>query len=201
MSEPNIIFQQNKKSGVIYAYEDRPYWDPEKQQSRSNRKLLGKVDSSTGDIVPTRGRKTKEVVIQTQEVPTYSIDAGKIINKVLTFLMLFMCETLAKRIVSMLLIVAGLPEGQVAESAGLCDKSVRTLKKGLENEEVDNLFHVSGGGRKRKLIDMEELVIEDINNNTYHSHQQIADMIHEKYGIRVSLPVIGRLLKKTESKD
>jgi transposase len=63
------------------------------------------------------------------------------------------------------------------------------------------MFHVAGGGRKRKLLDLEESIVKEINNNNYHSHQQIADMIHEKYGIRVSLPVIGRLLKKTESDD
>jgi transposase len=59
------------------------------------------------------------------------------------------------------------------------------------------LFHVGGGGRKRKLVDVEDAIIEEINNNHYHSHQQIADMIRERYGIKVSLPVISRLLKKT----
>ena len=61
MGEPNVVYQKNKKSGVIYAYENRSYWDPEKKQSRANRKLLGKVDPLTGNIVPTRGRsKSKE---------------------------------------------------------------------------------------------------------------------------------------------
>ena len=44
---------------------------------------------------------------------------------------------------------------------------------------------------------MEPAIIEEINSNNYHSHQQIADMVLEKYGIKVSLPVISRLLKKT----
>ena len=55
--QPNVIYQKNKKSGTIYAYEDHPYWDSEKKQSRSKRKCLGKVDPQTGKIVPTRGRK------------------------------------------------------------------------------------------------------------------------------------------------
>ena len=69
----------------------------------------------------------------------------------------------------------------------------------LENGELDKIFHVGGGGRKGKLVDFEESIINEINTNNYHSHQQIADMIHETYGIKVSLPAIGRLLKKTGS--
>ena len=198
MAKSSIVYLRNSKSGTVYAYENHPYWDPEKKQSRSKRILLGKVDPLTGEIVPTRGRKAKDKTNteKVEETPPYSIDAAPIINKVLVFLMLFICETLAKRIVGMVLIAVGVPDNKVAELLGLCDKSVKTLRKGLEGGEFNGMFHVAGGGRKRKLSDVEELIFEEINNNNYHSHQQIADMIYEKYGIKVSLPVIGRLLKK-----
>ena len=52
-----IVYQTNKKTGVVYAYESISYWDKEKQQSRAKRKCIGKVDPETGRIVPTRGRK------------------------------------------------------------------------------------------------------------------------------------------------
>lgn len=198
MKEPNVIYLKNKKTGVVYAYEDHPYWDPEKKQSRSKRKILGKVDPLTGNVVPTRRRKAIESAEQSWEKPS-SIDSSATIGKILIFLRLFLCETLAKRIISMVLISAGLPDNQVAELTGLSHKSTRELTKGLENGEVDKLFHVGGGGRKRKLIDLEESIIDEINKNNYHSQQQIADMIHDKYGIKVSLPVISRLLKKTKS--
>jgi len=110
-----------------------------------------------------------------------------------------MCETLANRVMSIVLIAVGLSDSRIVELTGLCDKSVRTLKKGLENGELDKMFHVAGGCRKRKLSDMEGYIIEEINNGNYHSQRQIADMVQEKYGIKVSLPVIGRLLKKTVS--
>ena len=126
----------------------------------------------------------------------HTINACQVIKKILRFLQLFMCETLAKRILSMVLITVGVPNSRVTELTGLCDKSVRVLKKALEAGEFDNLFYVGGGGRKRKLIDVEEAIVEEVKNNNYHSHQQIADMVHEKYGIKVSLSVVGRLLKK-----
>ena len=51
-----IVYQIDKKTGTKYAYESESYWDPEKQQPRSRRKYLGKVDPETGEIV-TRKKK------------------------------------------------------------------------------------------------------------------------------------------------
>ncbi|MGF7186968.1 transposase, partial [Desulfitispora alkaliphila] len=55
-----IIRQTDKRTGITYVYESVSYWDKEKQQSRAKRKLIGKVDPATGDIVPTRKKKVKE---------------------------------------------------------------------------------------------------------------------------------------------
>lgn len=49
-----IVFQKNKKTGITYAYENTSYWDKEKKQSRAKRKLIGKLDPETGQIIPTR---------------------------------------------------------------------------------------------------------------------------------------------------
>ena len=51
-----IVTQTDKRSGITYAYETTYYWDKEKQQSRSKRVCVGKVDPVSGEIVPTRGR-------------------------------------------------------------------------------------------------------------------------------------------------
>ena len=57
-----IICQTDKRSGITYAYESVSYWDKEKQQSRSKRTLIGRVNDKTGEILPTdgRGRKKKD---------------------------------------------------------------------------------------------------------------------------------------------
>ena len=46
-----IVYQKNKKSGAVYAYESESYWDKEKQQPRSRRRYLGKLDPQTNEIV------------------------------------------------------------------------------------------------------------------------------------------------------
>lgn len=51
-----IVYQKDKRSGLTYAYESISYWDKDKQQSRAKRKLIGRVDTETGEIIPTDGR-------------------------------------------------------------------------------------------------------------------------------------------------
>ena len=45
---------KNKKNGTTYVYESYNYWDKEKKQSRSRRKCLGKLDTKTGELVPSK---------------------------------------------------------------------------------------------------------------------------------------------------
>ena len=63
-----IVYQTDKRSGITYAYENQSFWDPELKRSRSKRKLIGRVDKDTGEIVlltagaksaalPTRAKK------------------------------------------------------------------------------------------------------------------------------------------------
>jgi len=65
-----IVRQYDKRIGVTYAYESTSYWDKEKKQSRSKRKLIGIVDPETGEIVPTTKKKrcsTKPAEIPSEE--------------------------------------------------------------------------------------------------------------------------------------
>ena len=53
------IRQKDKRSGITYVYESISYWDKEKKQSRSKRKLIGRFDEETGEVIPTDGRCRK----------------------------------------------------------------------------------------------------------------------------------------------
>lgn len=55
-----IIRQFDKRSGITYAYESHSYWDPEKKMTRAKRKLIGRIDPETGEIVPTDGRNRRK---------------------------------------------------------------------------------------------------------------------------------------------
>ena len=75
----SIIYQTNKKTGITYAYTNEAYWDKEKQQSRAKRKLIGKVDPVTGEIIPTdgRGRKKKELPPTVKRGPVPSVQISR----------------------------------------------------------------------------------------------------------------------------
>lgn len=51
----------DKRVGITYVYESESYYDKDKHQSRSRRKLIGKIDPETGEIIPTgsKGRPSK----------------------------------------------------------------------------------------------------------------------------------------------
>ena len=64
----SIVKLKDKRSGTTYVYESESYWDKEKKQPRSRRKLIGKLDEKTGEIIPTgkSGRK-KGISVQKEE--------------------------------------------------------------------------------------------------------------------------------------
>ena len=57
-----IIKQYHPDTQTTYVYESTYYWDADKQQSRSKRKLIGKVDPKTGETVPTGKRGPKREI-------------------------------------------------------------------------------------------------------------------------------------------
>jgi len=123
-------------------------------------------------------------------------DMQRNISKVIEFLGMFMPITLAKRIVCIVLLSIGVTEEETAQISGFCKKTVKSVKKRLDANELDILFVINGGGRKSPLADFESDIIEEINQNAYYTKQQIADMIFEKYGIKITQQAVGKLLKK-----
>jgi transposase len=121
------------------------------------------------------------------------------IAKIMMLLEVFLCKTLVKRIISIVLIEAGVSAEKITEMTGLCTRSVKDLKKSIDKGDTENILKVRGGGRPPILTDKEEAeVIKEINNNNYHSKRQTADMIEEKYKVKYSESSVANLLKKTE---
>ena len=58
-----IVKVYNKTRNITYVYESVSYWDKELKQPRSHRKLIGRIDPATGEVVPTgkRGKAAASV--------------------------------------------------------------------------------------------------------------------------------------------
>jgi transposase len=129
-------------------------------------------------------------------------DFVRIAETIVRFLQIFLTDTLAKRIVSMILIAIGIKDDKIAAAVGLSERSIWTLRKAMVGGNIDSLLKVgSGSGRPRKAKDLECDIIAELDKNNYHTRQQIADMILEKFGVVMSVSTVGRLLKKTASGD
>ena len=125
-----------------------------------------------------------------------------IMSAVIQFLQTFMSETLAKRIVGIVLIAIGTQHDRITELTGMSDRSIWRAKKAITAGNINNIFtlgHRSGRPGKAKGFECE--IAEELEKNNYHTRQQVADMIYEKFGITMSVSAVGKLLKKTASGD
>jgi hypothetical protein len=122
---------------------------------------------------------------------------NSIIKAIIQFLQMFVGEALAKRIVSLVLICADIPNASITEATGSSDRALWMLKKSIHSGDINAFFVVGhGGGRTGKAKGFESVIAEELEKNNYHTRQQIADMILEKYGIKMSVSAVGKLLKK-----
>ena len=67
--ETTIIFQHDKRSGLTYAYEAEYWWDEKLKQSRSKRKIIGKVDTNVylaGGLIGLSENEIRERIIPTK---------------------------------------------------------------------------------------------------------------------------------------
>ena len=63
-----IVKYTNPKTGVQYAYESTASWDPETHRNHPKRIYLGRVDPTTGEIIPTEGKRGRKPV-QKEDLP------------------------------------------------------------------------------------------------------------------------------------
>ena len=73
-----IIDVHNRKRGITYVYDSHSYWDKELKQPRSKRKLLGRRDPATGEIVPTGRRGVGRQVTRNKGASADSVTDYKV---------------------------------------------------------------------------------------------------------------------------
>lgn len=123
--------------------------------------------------------------------------ALKVAKAIYEYLQLFLSPVIARRIISAILIIAGVHNTGITQLTGLCERSIRDLKNQIAAGDTDSLFETrSGRGRKSKFKDVESQIVEEIERGNYQTLQQIADMVQEKFGINASIMAVSRFLKK-----
>lgn len=72
-----FIYLKNKNNGVTYVYEYTGYLDKDKQQARNKRKCIGKLDSITGNIIPSKKDNVSQISKQKQPGPVPTIECKR----------------------------------------------------------------------------------------------------------------------------
>ena len=109
-----------------------------------------------------------------------------------------MPPTLSKRAAAMLLLVAGMGNEEIVALTGMCIRSVRALRKTMEEQEpTSELFTIKpGSGRKKKLKGIEEQVWVELDTGRYRTNKAVADMLKEKFGIDASVNLASGMVKR-----
>lgn len=128
-------------------------------------------------------------------------EAKEVLRIIMEFLALFMPMTLVRRALSIVLLAAGVSVAQIETLTGLTGRSVRTFGRTIRSGDTGKLLKLKEGrGRTGKAAGVEEQILTELEKGNYHTRQQIADMVKEKYGISMSVMAVSRFLKKTASR-
>lgn len=73
----SLVHVKNKKNDITYIFESTSYWDKEKQQTRNTRKCIGKLDSLTGNFVPSKKGVYSAVSLPTKPKPVPSLESKR----------------------------------------------------------------------------------------------------------------------------
>ena len=119
-----------------------------------------------------------------------------IMEAVISFLTVFMPITLVKRLLSLVLIAADIDNENIHRLTGYGNSTIRKLRSNMHKKSIQDILVIRGGGRKAKSTGVESEILSELEHGNYHTRQQVADMIKDKFGISMSVSAVGKLLKK-----
>lgn len=133
--------------------------------------------------------------------------ATALIGEIMDFLQLFMPVTIAKRIISSLLLIVGAPRKLIVDLGISCQKSLCTYNKIINNGKIQELFFIKKGsgrppfyegvedkdGKKKNLVEVIQQLIDTANCYCY---KDVIKLLHDKLGLKPSLSGIRYTLKK-----
>jgi len=121
-----------------------------------------------------------------------------IVYQVCAYLCMFMPRTLAVRLVCILFVACCMSNNRIAGLADCHAKTVRNLRKRMDNEMVSELMVIApGSGRKPKVkADIKTQIIEKVKEGTFCCLRQIADMIKLSFALTISESAVSKLLKE-----
>ena len=85
-----------------------------------------------------------------------------IMEAVISFLAIFMPITLVKRVLSLVLIAAGIDNKNINRLTGYGESTIRKLKSDMRKKSLSEILTIRGGGRKAKSADVEKEILDEM---------------------------------------
>jgi len=71
----SIVLQFDPRAKITYAYHNETTWDRETRRTKSKRTLIGKLDTQSGEIIPSSGKHRRNPVdeaVVREEIEKYN---------------------------------------------------------------------------------------------------------------------------------
>lgn len=124
-------------------------------------------------------------------------EAVTLIHLTINFLQLFLSPTYATRLVIIVLLAVGVHDDRIHELTGVCPRTIWELRRDLRDGIIPGMLILpKARGNRSVLKGVGSELRKEIADTNYHTLQQIADMILEKWHVKASLTAISNFLKK-----
>lgn len=126
------------------------------------------------------------------------IDTQNILfEQIIKLLSMFMCKTLAKRLICLILLVASIRPARISKMVNVSLPTIRKINKMKDSGNIDSSFFVlKTRGRKSNGANLEQAITDELEKNNYFSIKHFIAMVKNKFGIKFSLTGAGRFLKQ-----
>jgi len=94
-------------------------------------------------------------------------DSAIIMEAVISFLAVFMPITLVKRVLSLVMIAAGVDNKNINRLTGYGESTIRKLKSDMCKKSLSELLTIKGGRRKAKSAGVEKEILNELEKGNY----------------------------------
>ena len=119
-----------------------------------------------------------------------------VILGIIEFLEQYITKIVAIRLLFLMMTVCGLSNLNIKNLLPISYSTILKYVKIIKFRSIKEFLTIKGGGRKGTLEAIEQDVLDMIDSHNFHTRQQIADMIEEKFDIKTTRYTVGRFLKK-----
>ena len=133
---------------------------------------------------------------------TFNLDEARVhIAQVITFLSLVMPQTLAVRVVAIILLSIGVPRNTIVDLYVCCRRSLCTYSKAIVNGQLESLFTIKKGAGRLPFFSLlggknyADEIRHVLDTENFCCAADIQRMLKERFGLEATISTVKYMLK------